>query len=198
MAPPTRTGNLMSKTLRSQNKCKDCGYTWFPRGKNLSIVCPRCRSDKVGYAGPGLLAGAAVLAVFFFFSRSPSPPAAAEVGGGQASPPVVEAQYVATSSPMDTVPPPPPSPTPAPPITQSAVPAVVSPAASAAMSTAPVSPTEQVAPGTGPSEEDALQRTFSDEEIDRMEDEKQYRGDDPIVRARLGLPSGETKKLLRK
>lgn len=39
-------------------------------------------------------------------------------------------------------------------------------------------------------------RIFTDAEIDQMEDEKQYHGDDPIVRARLGLPSRETKRLI--
>lgn len=37
---------------------------------------------------------------------------------------------------------------------------------------------------------------FTDAEIDQMEEEKQYHGDDPIVRARLGLPSRETKRLI--
>jgi hypothetical protein len=40
-------------------------------------------------------------------------------------------------------------------------------------------------------------RIYSDEEIRKMEDRAEYHGDDPIVRARLGLPSRETKRLLR-
>ena len=31
-------------TKRPLNACRDCGYTWYPRGKNLSYVCPRCGS----------------------------------------------------------------------------------------------------------------------------------------------------------
>jgi len=40
-------------------------------------------------------------------------------------------------------------------------------------------------------------RVFSDDEISQMEDEKQYHGTDPIVRARLGLPSRDTKRIAR-
>jgi len=37
----------MATTKRPQNKCKSCGYTWYPRGKYLSIKCPNCGSSKV-------------------------------------------------------------------------------------------------------------------------------------------------------
>lgn len=40
------------------------------------------------------------------------------------------------------------------------------------------------------------ERVYSDNEIAQMEEEKQYRGDDPIVRRRLGLPSRDTRKLI--
>ncbi len=36
--------------------------------------------------------------------------------------------------------------------------------------------------------------TYSDEEISRMEDEKQYHGNDPVVRKRLGLPLRDADK----
>ena len=44
----------MAATKRSQNKCKDCRYTWYPRGKDLSRECPNCKSTNVTFAGPGL------------------------------------------------------------------------------------------------------------------------------------------------
>ncbi|MDF1667528.1 MAG: hypothetical protein P1V97_37665, partial [Planctomycetota bacterium] len=31
----------------SQNACGDCGYTWYPRGRKRSQVCPNCHSDHV-------------------------------------------------------------------------------------------------------------------------------------------------------
>ncbi len=44
----------MAPTKRSQNKCKKCGYTWYPRGKSISLKCPACGSSEVKYAGGGL------------------------------------------------------------------------------------------------------------------------------------------------
>ena len=37
----------MGTTKRAQNKCKSCGNTWYPRGKNLSNKCPNCGSKAV-------------------------------------------------------------------------------------------------------------------------------------------------------
>jgi len=34
-------------TKRPQNTCNECGHTWFPRGSDLSAVCPKCKSEKV-------------------------------------------------------------------------------------------------------------------------------------------------------
>ena len=36
---------------RDQNRCKECSYTWYPRGKDLSEECPKCKSSNVAYAG---------------------------------------------------------------------------------------------------------------------------------------------------
>lgn len=44
----------MATTKRSQNKCKKCGYTWYPRGKSISRKCPSCGSSEVGFAGSGI------------------------------------------------------------------------------------------------------------------------------------------------
>ena len=35
-------GSCGSSTKRPQNNCANCGYTWFPRGHNLSTKCPNC------------------------------------------------------------------------------------------------------------------------------------------------------------
>jgi hypothetical protein len=34
-------------TKRPLNACRRCGYTWYPRGKNVSYSCPRCGSGEV-------------------------------------------------------------------------------------------------------------------------------------------------------
>ncbi|MFL6675665.1 MAG: hypothetical protein ACJ8LG_20515 [Massilia sp.] len=44
----------MSGTKRSQNRCKKCNYTWYPRGKSLSLKCPSCGGTEVGFAGRGI------------------------------------------------------------------------------------------------------------------------------------------------
>lgn len=37
------------QTKRPLNECEDCGYTWHPRGKNVSIHCPHCRSTDISH-----------------------------------------------------------------------------------------------------------------------------------------------------
>ena len=55
----------MASTKRPQNTCKGCGYTWFPRGKSLSLKCPSCGSQDVkaagGWGGAGILVVAAMM-----------------------------------------------------------------------------------------------------------------------------------------
>ena len=34
-------------TARPQNKCDDCGDTWYPRGRNRSNRCPACGGSRV-------------------------------------------------------------------------------------------------------------------------------------------------------
>src|SRR5436309_769695 len=34
-------------TRRPHNLCRRCGYSWYPRGKNVSAQCPRCGSEAV-------------------------------------------------------------------------------------------------------------------------------------------------------
>ena len=45
------------KTKRPQNLCGACSYTGFPRGKGVSLKCPKCGSKLVqsGCAGALLL-----------------------------------------------------------------------------------------------------------------------------------------------
>lgn|SRR5450830_246484 len=43
----------MSTTKRIENKCMDCEYTWFPRGKDLSIKCPNCGNRNIGFSSTG-------------------------------------------------------------------------------------------------------------------------------------------------
>lgn len=69
-------------TKRSQNKCRTCKYTWYPKGKNLSLKCPGCGGSDVGYAGMGLFGqlglGALVIGGFLVFraERNLFPPQA--------------------------------------------------------------------------------------------------------------------------
>src|SRR5438128_436932 len=36
--------------FRPLNRCRSCGYTWYPRGKNVSLRCPGCGSTAVEVA----------------------------------------------------------------------------------------------------------------------------------------------------
>ena len=40
-------------TLRPQNKCNNCCYVWYPRGRNISLKCPNCGSNDVEPVGLG-------------------------------------------------------------------------------------------------------------------------------------------------
>jgi uncharacterized membrane protein len=53
----------MRRNLRSQNRCGSCGYTWSPRGHNVSRACPNCRSANVSAPGFPLGCLIALLAV---------------------------------------------------------------------------------------------------------------------------------------
>jgi hypothetical protein len=44
---PTRFRAFLRGPLRPLNECSTCAYTWYPRGKNLSAVCPSCKSRSV-------------------------------------------------------------------------------------------------------------------------------------------------------
>ncbi|MDR6924804.1 cell envelope integrity protein TolA [Pseudomonas sp. BE134] len=62
-------------TKRPQNKCEDCFYTWYPRGKQRSLKCPNCgeRNISIVVFTPELIAGIVVVliaVVFFVFGAS--------------------------------------------------------------------------------------------------------------------------------
>lgn len=57
----------MAKTLRPKNVCNDCGNTWYPKGKDLSAVCPRCKNGNVRISREGLI-GPALIASFLIYS----------------------------------------------------------------------------------------------------------------------------------
>lgn len=40
-------------TLRKQNQCGRCGYTWYPRGKEVSLRCPNCSDRDISYTYTG-------------------------------------------------------------------------------------------------------------------------------------------------
>lgn len=62
-----RNLKTMRATKRPQNKCKSCGYTWYPRGKHISSKCPSCGSNKVSTVGGGsLIVGAIILGYIIF------------------------------------------------------------------------------------------------------------------------------------
>jgi hypothetical protein len=42
-------------TKRPENICGSCRYTWFPRGKDRSLICPRCGSADVRFPIDGCL-----------------------------------------------------------------------------------------------------------------------------------------------
>ena len=42
---------MSPNTKRPKNKCKECGYAWYPRGNDLSIKCPKCGSEDTTIKG---------------------------------------------------------------------------------------------------------------------------------------------------
>lgn len=172
----------MAKTLRGQNKCKDCSYTWFPRGKDISLVCPKCGGSDVKKVSSGAFLGLVVVAIIVYVaihnsSTSPAKPAVNDEK--RATEPNSLAQ-----NPKESQLPPTKTPT----HSQSDG---IKPSETTTNSAA----TDEMQIGVIKEDFD---RVYSEEEIDKLEEDKQYRGNDPIVRYRLGLPSRETKKLIQR
>lgn len=196
----------MAKALRNQNKCNDCRYTWYPRGKNLSHVCPNCGSENVAVVTnwTPFIAVAAVGLYLAFGGKS--------TNGGTTSgtpDPTVE-----PAAPVESVAPELPRPE------SAAMPVrprvqekeeYIEPAPASRPREPEMAPTSAPAPAQDPAVSvnatapavsppvkiDEADRTYTDEEISALEDSKQYHGNDPIVRSRLGIPSRETRKLIR-
>lgn len=66
--------------MRPQNLCKNCKYTWYPKGRNVSAKCPQCGSRDVQIAptyGMGcclvFVVGFFALAIIAKFSPMPAP-----------------------------------------------------------------------------------------------------------------------------
>jgi len=172
----------MGKTLRSQNKCKDCGYTWFPRGKALSLVCPKCGGSDVKKVSSGAFLGLVVIAVIVYVainnsSSVPKNPAVNDETRATESNSLVQPVKESQSPPPKA--------------------SIQSHSDSAKL---PETNTNSAATNNvqdGVKNED-FDRIYSEEEIDKLEEDKQYHGNDPIVRYRLGLPSRETKRLFKR
>lgn len=64
----------MGKTKRPQNKCKSCGYTWYPKGKDISLKCPSCSSTNVSIVGTGSLVLGALVVGYMMFGGGTKPP----------------------------------------------------------------------------------------------------------------------------
>lgn len=194
----------MAKTLRSQNKCNDCRYTWYPRGKNLSRMCPSCGSENVGIVvnWAPLLAVAAIGLYVAFGGKSNDSTASSEASlapTGTLAPAQAADQGAALAEPVAAPPPSggvewveviEPAKTAEP--SETEVPAQPAPAQETPVAAAPAA----LAPVPSLKVEE-YERVYTDEEIAALEDQKQYRGNDPIVRLRLGIPSRETRKLIR-
>lgn len=178
-------------TKRSQNKCRTCKYTWYPKGKNLSLKCPGCGGTDIGYAGMGLFGqlglGALVIGGFMIFSGS-------EKSVPSQSLDVKATSGLPTSTPLVPVSPPlhPTHPNRevqrAPDLTLGTV-EYHNPAADVVVQ-------QGIAMSQVPASTGRAIRVYSSEEITAMEQAKGYKGNDSIVRRRLGLPSRETGQLI--
>lgn len=182
-------------TKRSQNKCRNCKYTWYPKGKNLSLKCPGCGGTDVGYAGMGLFGqlglGALVIGGFVIFSggeksvSSPSQDVKTPSGLATSTPPMPAGPMTPPAPPNREV-------QHAPGLTLGPI-EYRNPAAGVVVQ--PGATMSQVPPATSSSTGRTI-RIYSPDEITAMEQAKGYQGNDSIVRRRLGLPSRETGQLI--
>lgn len=184
----TMNDQLDSKmaTKRSLNKCGKCKNTWYPKGKNLSTRCPACGDSDVKYAGMGLLGkilttGLVISAIAAFSGgKQSSPPSSHPEPGGRPTAPAAAPSASAQSAP-NLVPGP----------IEYRTPQVSASGQGGMRLSQTVAPVP--APALRATEGD---KTYSRAEIEQLEQAKQYYGDDPIIRRRLGLPSKDTGKLI--
>jgi predicted RNA-binding Zn-ribbon protein involved in translation (DUF1610 family) len=64
--PSSARAELMTK--RPLNKCGSCGHTWYPKGRSVSIQCPRCHSSQTKRAGAGIGGGIVILVLIALVS----------------------------------------------------------------------------------------------------------------------------------
>ena len=161
-----------SQTKRQKNRCASCGYEWYPRGHDLSAKCPRCSNNKVKYAGPGLIATVLFAAIVLYFNKDDHQ----KLNPNDAAQPPVNIESPAKNK---TTP----------------------------QSSPKQEEDNQRNDGANPpltNGSDATKainsttdRIYTPEEIDQLEEQKQYKGDDPIVRKRLDLPDRTTGRLMK-
>jgi hypothetical protein len=147
------------ETYRPQNACEDCGYSWHPRGKDLSLKCPSCSSTNVVIVYPtyeeqssskiGCFIVLALVAAIIWFLYSSSVRAINSFSHF--------VQEITTSS-----------------------------VKTESNSLAKVIPKE--GSSNAKERPIAIKKQYTDEEIFNLEKQNQYHGNDPIVRSRLGLP----------
>ena len=56
---------MKNNTKRPQNMCYNCWYTWYPRGKNISNICPNCGSRSTGIDLSSIVILLIVLVILF-------------------------------------------------------------------------------------------------------------------------------------
>jgi hypothetical protein len=203
----------MAKTLRSQNKCNDCRYTWYPRGKNISRVCPKCGSENVAvvidWAPIPILAVAGIALYLIFFNgkvdnhtstieraldptHHESPITNDVFARPQAEPGVKQSPLLVEAKEKDIETSRRPAPSESEPAAEEILSSSFVASPMPAIASAPSSPQADLAIKV-----EGFERIYNDEEISALEEQKQYHGDDSIVRSRLGIPSRETRKLIR-
>lgn len=180
--------SAVRKTIRRQNKCKSCGYTWYPRGKDISLKCPKCGSSSVGFSGLGVIGSILLLMAFSIFnfggnnnssSANISKTTSASVKTISATTPVGNQDSNTDKPEVDAA---------------SASVNTISATALVGNQDSNIDKPKVVA-STPPTQISPADKTYTPEEISEMENEKQYHGDDEIVRKRLGLPSRNTGKM---
>lgn len=53
--------------MGDRNRCRKCGYAWFPAGLERALTCPRCGAEEIEFAWTERLpayAGCAAISAF--------------------------------------------------------------------------------------------------------------------------------------
>ena len=81
---------MTRRTKRPQNICEDCKYTWYPRGKQVSLRCPRCGSTNTKVKPPNPLTVALGIVVLIVCLIVLCPGAIFKIGSSATSTPARE------------------------------------------------------------------------------------------------------------